>query len=151
MQNFQTWLLPKPAGDGTYAIFAPYTLTTELPLIDTSGDSGKWVATLVEQPDRYNHEIFAAATRLYTLDEVVKTISKVSGKTVTLNTISIETYKSFLPPGAQAPLAAMNEYVAEFGYYGPHTKSLVEQSAKLARGHLTTFEEFLHKNPLPLE
>jgi len=152
MQNFQTWLKPKPVGDGTYAIFAPYKLTTEMPLIDTAGDSGKWVASAVEHPEKYNHQVFSAATRLYTLDEIVKTISKVYGKTVNLQTISIETYKSFLPPGAQEPLAAMNLYVNEFGYYGPNTKKLVEESAKHARGHLTTFEEYLKKDhPFELE
>ncbi|GJJ74440.1 NAD(P)H dehydrogenase (quinone) [Entomortierella parvispora] len=148
MQNFQSWLKPRPAGDGTYIIAAPYKPTTELPLIDTAGDSGKWVASAVEHPDKYHHQVFSAATRLYTVDEIVQTISKVSGKTVKFQPISIDAYKGYLDEGAKEPLAAMNLYVVDFGYYGPDTKHLVEHSAKQARGHLTTFEEYLKKDPI---
>ncbi|KAG0018427.1 hypothetical protein BGZ82_000447 [Podila clonocystis] len=150
MQNFKTSLHPKPVGDGTFSISAPYNLTTELPLM-SAVDSGQWVATLVEHPDQYIGAEVSAAVRLYSMDEIVKTISKVTGKTVKFNKISIETYKSHLPPGAAEPLAAQYEYVTEFGYFGPETKSLIEASAKLARGHLTTFEEYLINNPFHLE
>ncbi|KAG0049982.1 hypothetical protein BGZ83_005220 [Gryganskiella cystojenkinii] len=150
MQNLHSWLLPKPAGDGTFVVSAPYKPTTELPLIDTFADSGKWVATLVENPKKYDGQVVSAATRLYTLNEVVETISRVTGKTVKFREISPETYKSFLPPAAAGPLTAMNEYDVEFGYYGPETKTLVEASAKLARGELTTLEQYLRNNPLPL-
>ncbi|KAG0009499.1 hypothetical protein BGZ81_003355 [Podila clonocystis] len=134
MQNFNASLHPKPVGDGTFAISAPYNLTTELPLMNAT-DSGKWVATLVEHPDQYNTAEVRAAVHLYSMDEIVKTISKVTGKTVKFNKISIDTYKSHLPPGAAEPLAAQYEYVAEFGYFGPETKALIEASAKLARGY----------------
>ncbi|KAG0045430.1 hypothetical protein BGZ83_009357 [Gryganskiella cystojenkinii] len=150
MQNFKASLHPKPVGDGTFAISAPYNLTTELPLMSAL-DSGKWVATLVEHPDKYNGVEVSAAVRLYSMDEIVKTISKVTGKTVKFNKISIEAYKSHLPPGAAEPLAAQYEFVTEFGYFGPETKTLIEASQKLARGHLTTFEEFVVKSPFHLQ
>jgi uncharacterized protein YbjT (DUF2867 family) len=150
MQNFKAALHPKPVGDGTYTISAPYDLTTELPLMSAI-DSGKWVATLVEHPNEYNGAEVRAAVRMYSLDEIVKTISKVTGKTVKFNKISIETFKSSLPPGVAEPLAPQYEYVTEFGYFGPETKSLIEASVKLARGHLSTFEEYLVNNPFHLE
>ncbi|KAG0043361.1 hypothetical protein BGZ83_011484 [Gryganskiella cystojenkinii] len=149
MQNFKALLHPKPVGDGTFAISAPYNLTTELPLI-SAVDSGKWVATLVEHPDQYNGAEVRAAVRMYSLDEIVKTISKVTGKTVKFNKIAIETYKSHLPPGKET-LADQYQFVTEFGYFGPKTKSLIEASVKLARGHLTTFEEYVINNPFHLE
>lgn len=151
LQNFHTWLKPKPAGDGTYVLYGPFQSSTELPLIDTAGDTGKWVASAVEHPEKYNYQVFSAFTRIYTPDEIVKTISMVSGKTVKFQPISIDTYKSYLPPLAQEPLAAMNEFIVEFGYYGPDTNNLVEHSAKQARGRLTTLEEYLKRDPIQLD
>jgi len=42
-------------------------------------------------------------------------------------------------------------YIQDFGYYAPQTKKAVEWSAQEARGKLTTFEDYLAKNPLKLE
>ncbi|KAG0049978.1 hypothetical protein BGZ83_005216 [Gryganskiella cystojenkinii] len=151
MQNLHGWLTPKLVSDGTFAIKAPYHPTTVLPLIDANADTGKWVAAAVEDPDRYEGKVFSAATRLYTLNEIVETVSKVTGKTVKFQEISIEEYKNSLPLAARGPLSAMNEYIVEFGNFGPEMKSLLDWSSKQARGQLTTLEEYLINNPLHLE
>jgi hypothetical protein len=41
-------------------------------------------------------------------------------------------------------------YFQDFGYYGPQTKENVEWTAQQARGKLTTFEEYIAKNPIQL-
>lgn len=151
MQNFQDWLRPHPAGDGTYKIPVTYGPSAELPLIETLADTGKWVAAAVERPDVYEGKVFSAATRLYTLNEISEALHKATGKTVKFNQIPVETYKTFLPPGAQEPLTQMHLYAEEFGYYGPETRSLIEWSAQQARGKLTTFEEYLAQNPIHLQ
>ncbi|GJJ67785.1 NAD(P)H dehydrogenase (quinone) [Entomortierella parvispora] len=150
MQNFKHALHPKPVGDGTFVISAPYDLTTELPLM-SAVDSGKWVATLVEHPDKYKDAEVRAAAGMYTVDEIIKTISRVTGKVVKFNKISIDAFKSSLPPGVAGPLADQYQYISEFGYFGPQTRSLIEASIRLARGHLTTFEEYVAKDPFQLE
>ncbi|KAG0044179.1 hypothetical protein BGZ83_010577 [Gryganskiella cystojenkinii] len=150
MQNFHTWFTPHPNGDGTFNLSGTYDLTTELPLIDVAADTGKFVAAAVEHPDQFRDKTLTGSVHIYTVDEIVKIMNKATGKKIKYNKISIETYKGFLPPGAKEPLAAMNEYLAAFPYYGPNTKSLVASSAKQARGHLTTLEQYFAKNPLPL-
>ncbi|KAG0044538.1 hypothetical protein BGZ83_010247 [Gryganskiella cystojenkinii] len=151
MQNFQTWMHPQPTGDGTYVISGISSQSSELPLIDIFADTGKWVAAAVENPDKYQGKIFCAATRVYTMDEILQILQKKTGKTVNYRQIPVETYKSYLPPGSQDPLTAMHLYTEECGYYGPDTRSLVEWSAQQARGQLTTFEQYLVNNPLRLD
>jgi hypothetical protein len=42
-------------------------------------------------------------------------------------------------------------FMQDFGYYGPDTEELVAKGAAMGHGTLTTFEEFLKKNPLDLQ
>lgn len=70
MQNLKGFLRPRPVSDGTFVIPTSYKPTTGLTLIETLGDSGKWFATLVENPDRHQGHVVSAATRFYSLYEM---------------------------------------------------------------------------------
>jgi len=151
MQNFNTHTSPRPIGDGTYAITNLCHPTTELALIEPAADTGKWVGAMLAEPDKYAGQTFAAATRLYTWEEVVQTMSKVSGKTVLYKQVPDDVFKGFMPPALADTSVQMWQYVRDFGYYGAGQKEMVDWSAKQARGQLTTLEEYLTKHPLNLQ
>ena len=151
MQNFGHFMGPRPAGDGTYAIAHFVKPETLLPLIDTVDDSGKYVGAILAEPDKYEGKVFSAATRLYSYNEVVKTMSEASGKTVNFKQLPLEVWKGFLPAEVADYLVDMFLWIQDYGYYGPQSEELVNWTAKQARGKLTTLEEYLAKSPLRLQ
>lgn len=151
MQNFNHFMGPRPAGDGTYAIAHFVKPETQLPLIDTVDDSGKFVGAILAEPDKYEGKVFSAATRLYSYSEIVKTMSEASGKIVNYKQLPQGVWKSFLPADIAEYLADMFVWIQDYGYYGPQSEELVDWTAKQARGKLTTLEEYLAKSPLHLQ
>lgn len=150
MQNYQGWMAPRPAGDGTYAIMNIFNPETEIPLIDIT-DTGKWVGAILASPEKYHHKVFDAATRLYKMQEIVEIMSKVTGKKIVHKQAPDDVFKNFLPQATQEMYLQMLQYMRDYGYYGTNQKELVEWAAKQARGKLTTLEEYLQKEPLKLE
>ena len=150
MQNFQNRMAPRPTGSGAYVISRPVPPHTQLPLIDTAGDTGKYVGAILAEPDKYEGKVFCAATALYSMEEMAQIISKVSGKKVSYEPVSADSYQQGLPAWGKM-LVEMMLYQQDFGYYGPKTKELVAWAAENARGKLHTFEEYLIMNPLQLQ
>lgn len=146
MNNFVLGMKPRPSGDGTYSIHGVSSPTTQFPLFDTAGDTGKYVAALLFDPDDYNGKVLYCASDLRTMDEITQIYSKTTGKTVEYKQIPPGVFGNFIPNKRMAGnLTEMTLYFQDFGYFGLDTKSKIESSAKVARGHLTTFEEFLRR------
>jgi uncharacterized protein YbjT (DUF2867 family) len=59
MSNFHDSMTPRPLGnDGTtYALFNFVHPDTQLPLIDTAGDTGKWVAAILTDFPKYKDQV----------------------------------------------------------------------------------------------
>ena len=150
MQNFNHFMGPRPVGDGNYAIAHFVKPETQLPLINTVDDTGKYVGAILADPDKYEGKVFSSATRLYTYSEIVEQMSKSSGKTVHYKQLPLDVWKSFLPAESADYLVDMFLWIQDYGYYGPQTEELVNWTAKQARGSLTTLEEYLVKYPLHL-
>ncbi|MCJ1435842.1 NmrA-like domain-containing protein 1 [Xylographa pallens] len=150
MQNFKSIMAPRPTGLGSYVISRPVSPKSLLPLIDTAGDTGKYVGAILAEPDKYEGKIFCAASALYPMEEIAQIISKVSGKTVTFEQVSAESFLQGLPPWG-GMLVEMMLFQQEFGYYGPRTNELVAWAVENARGKVHTFEEYLTENPLQLQ
>jgi len=152
MENYQAqpFLAPQPAGDGTYVFARNSSPKTELPLIDAVGDTGKFVGAILAEPEKYEGKRFHAATALYTLEEVVRLLSKSSGKTIVYKQISDEEFEKSLPFFGGLFREGYS-YGEEFGYFGPGTKESVAWAAANARGKLSTFEEYLEAHPFQLE
>jgi uncharacterized protein YbjT (DUF2867 family) len=148
MQNFGGMMAPQPSrdGDGTFAINNIVTPQTQMPLIETVEDTGKYIGAVLAEPEKFEGKVLSAATKLYSFEKVAQTISELTGKTVRYNQIPVEMFKKFLPPAAADNLVEMLLYFQDFGYYGPETEMLVEWTAQNARGKLTTFEEYIAKN-----
>ncbi len=82
MQNFKGRQAPRPLGDGTYALFNIYTPDVKIPLIAVAADTGKCIAAILAEPEKYAGKDIACATKLYAQTEVVEILSKASRKTV---------------------------------------------------------------------
>ncbi|KAK3680809.1 hypothetical protein LTR37_021037 [Vermiconidia calcicola] len=79
-KNFhQSLLAPRRAGDGTGYITCHVSPQTKFPLLAVVDDSGKFVGSILAEPDKYEGKKFCAATALYTLEEIAAIMSKVSG------------------------------------------------------------------------
>ncbi|RMJ21880.1 NmrA-like family [Aspergillus sp. HF37] len=146
MQNFMTMTVPRPAGDGggsddlvVTGIQAP---ETELPWIDVEADTGKFVARILAEPERFEGAVFAAANQVCSYEETMRVMSKVTGRSVRYVQIPEETFCGFFPPAAAEAFVSMFRYYEEFGYYGPGMKGDVEWARENARGTLTTLEEY---------
>lgn len=151
MSNFSETMAPHPVGDGTYALFNFVSKETKLPLIDTAGDTGKWIAAILADFPKYEGKVLCAATGLYTFIEIVGALSKASGKSVAYRQLPEETWRSFLPPMMQDHIAEMLQYIQDYGYYGEDTEGKVSWSAEQAQGKLTTLAEYLQANPVKLK
>ncbi|CAI6237200.1 unnamed protein product [Periconia digitata] len=151
MSNFGATMAPHPVGDGTYAVFNFVNPETKLPLIDTAGDTGKWIAAILADFPKYEGKVLSAATAFYTFNQIVESMSKASGKSVSYKQLSEKTWRGFLPPTMKDHVAEMLQYFQDYGYYGEDTEEKVMWSAKQARGELTTLDEYFQKNPLKLD
>lgn len=151
MQNFATFMGPHPAENNTYAISNFVNPDTQLPLIEIVDDTGKFVGAILAEPAKYEGKVFSAATGLYSFTEVVETMSKISGKTVTYQQIPQTVWSGFLPPVMAGYMTDMFLWIQDYGYYGRKTGEEVKWSAEQARGKLTTLEEYLKKHPLHLQ
>ena len=152
MQNYHTVMKPRKMPDGIYSMARHVSPQTRLPMIDTASDTGKFVGAILADPEQYEGKTFCAATKLYTMEEQAAILSKYTAKEVVYKQIPGEVFKSSLPPGPYADvLMEMMSYQQDFGYYGAQTEELVKWANVNARGNLTTFEEYLEKNPLVLD
>ncbi|WBW73749.1 NmrA family protein [Schizosaccharomyces osmophilus] len=150
MQNFDWNMKPHPIGDGTYALPNIVAPSTKLPLINIE-ETGKFVAAILANANDFEGKILAGATQLYTMEEIVRIMSKSSGKTVVYNQLPEKVFRNFLPSSMADYLVDMLLYIQDFGYYGPKTKDLVVWTAANARGKLTNLEEYFTEHPLKLE
>jgi uncharacterized protein YbjT (DUF2867 family) len=155
MENFQsqTLLAPRKADDGTWVVALHVAPNIQWPLINAVRDTGKFVGAILAKPVEYNGKTFCAATKFYSLEEMIAIMSKATGKTIVYKRISQEeSRKSLAVPGVLADMfVEMLAFLEEAGYFGPDGEKLVAWAAKNARGRLSTFEEYLEAHPLRLE
>ncbi|KAL9094412.1 MAG: hypothetical protein Q9165_003262 [Trypethelium subeluteriae] len=154
MENFQSqsFLSPQQAPDGTWVMTRHASPKSQIPLIDASGDTGKFVGAILADPNKYEGKTFYAATAFYSLEDIAAVISKATGKTVVYKQISLEDFRNGLsfPDSLTDIFAEGFKYQEEFGYFGPDSKQLVAWAVENARGEPSTFEEYLEAYPIQL-
>jgi uncharacterized protein YbjT (DUF2867 family) len=141
---------PSPANDGTFVLADLLPGNTPVPYIDIA-DTGKWVAAILADPDKYAGKFFSAAADLYTPDEVTAVMSKVTGKTVKHVQLPDEVIKDFFPEGFKEQLYEMWVLNRDYGYFGEGQKEAVQWAKEQAIGELTGLEAFLRKVEFKLE
>jgi len=154
MENFQSqpFLAPQQAPDGTWVLARHTSPETQLPYIDAVGDTGKFVGTILAEPDKYQGKTFCAAQALYSWEEIAAIISKATGKTIVYKQISLEEFRQSLPFESDISDIFVEGFSCQeqFGYFGPDSKKLVTWAAENARGRLSTLEEYFQTHPLQL-
>ena len=153
MENFRNQAKPRPTDEpGVYQIASIPANDTLIPLIDTVADTGKYIAPILANPDKYEGKVFYGATKLYTYDEAAQAISHATGKKVVYKSLPSHVFRGFLPPDAAEPAVQMLEWFRDSGYYGPKMQEQVDWTVQQVSGDvLTTFEDFLEKNPIVLD
>jgi uncharacterized protein YbjT (DUF2867 family) len=96
MQNFKTGMKPRQAGDGTYVLANIVRPDTMILLIDVT-DTGKWVAPMLLNPEKYEGQVVAASVKVYTLQEVVNIIGKAERKTAVYRQLPEDVFRGFVP------------------------------------------------------
>lgn len=151
MSNFHESMAPRPADDGTYVLAGFVNPEAKIPLIDTTGDTGKWATAILTDFPKYEGKVLCCSTAIYTFQEMVDAMSKASGKTVVYKQLPEGLWRGFLPPTMRDHVGEMLRYFEEYGYYGEDTERKVRWSAEQAHGKLTTLDEYFRANPLNLQ
>ena len=153
MENFRGNSQPRATDEpGVYRIANIPANETRIPLLDTAADTGKFIAPILANPDKYEGKVFCGATKMYSYDEVAQAISNATGKKVIYKSLPSHVFRTFLPPDAAGPAVQMLEWFRDSGYYGPKTQEQVDWTVEqVSQGSLTTFEDFLKKNPINLK
>jgi uncharacterized protein YbjT (DUF2867 family) len=146
MQNYAVMMAPHPVGDGTFAISNVVRPDTKFPHINIEGDTGKYIGAILAEPGKFEGKVLSAATNFWSLAETAQILTHLTGKTVKYNQIPVDMFKGFLPPHGAECITEMMLYCEDIGYYGRESKEKVAWTASVARGKLTTLEEYLAKN-----
>ncbi|EED16241.1 hscarg dehydrogenase, putative [Talaromyces stipitatus ATCC 10500] len=141
MQNYDRMVQPHHSGDGTFAITNVVRPDTKLPHIDIEGDTGKFVGAILAEPDKFED--------FYSFEDVAQMLTRLTGKTVKYYQVPVELFKGFLPPHGAQCMAEMMLYSEDPGYYGSDSKEKVDWTVSVARGKLTTLEEYFAKHMPP--
>lgn len=151
MQNFSSVIKPRPVGGDTYALSLHVNPTCQFPLIDVR-ETGKWVTAILLDPAGFEGKVLCGAARLYTMEEMAGVISRKTGKNVIYQQCSPDDFRAAMHHNPYAELLIeMMLWQQEFGYFGPGTEEQIKWSVEHANGKITTFEEFLDKEPVLLD
>jgi hypothetical protein len=124
---------------------------TKVALFDTATDTGTFVAGILSQDPKSVDGLYVpAVSQWVTPNEIVQTITKVSGTEVKFHSVPEKVWQSFLPmPEKMAQELAENMVlVREYSYYG---KGAEKEQAKadekvLAGAKTVSWEEFVKAN-----
>jgi uncharacterized protein YbjT (DUF2867 family) len=142
----------KPGQDGVPTWTQPFDGDkTQVPLFDAATDTGTYVAGILSQdPESVNGLYVPAVSQWLTPNEIVQTITKVTGTEVKFQSVPEKVWQSFLPmPEKLAEELTENMVlVRDYSYYG---KGAEKEQAKanervLAGAKTVTWEEFIKAN-----
>lgn len=155
MENFEStsYLTPRKEEDGTWAVALHVSPNIKWPLVNAVRDTGKFVGAILAEPEKFDGKTICCAAKLYSLGEMIATMSKATGKDITYKRISTEEFRTrlTLPDGLVDMFMEMIAFLDDTGYFGPDSEELVAWAANNARGKLSTFDEYLEAHPLRLE
>ncbi|KAI5363641.1 Putative NmrA-like domain, NAD(P)-binding domain superfamily [Septoria linicola] len=123
---------------------------TKLPLINAVGDTGKFVAAILVEPERFSGKVVRAVAREYSHEEIVGCLSRVTGKEIAYRQVRLRGAIEEMA-GWEALVVEYFGYLEKFGYFGPAQEESVERSVANVKGKLSTFKEYLEAHPVRLE
>lgn len=131
-------------GDGTYVLSMAMAPSARLPMIDIN-DTGKYIAPVLLDPDKYNGKNFTSATQFCTPQQLIEGWTKIAGKTVTYTRSDGMTSDAFTPE-MRAELKKSSGLFDEFSYFGPTGQADLEWTHAQLKDELITWEDFVKAN-----
>lgn len=114
---------PLPIDHPSYGLFFPGAASesTLLPIIDPTADLGKFVNSILLNPEKTIGHSFNVAENLYTLEQITQILQQ-QGLRVNLHLIDMQTFKAGLaakglPESFQTTMQHVVEYIVEYGYF----------------------------------
>ena len=123
----------------------PWKKDILLPLIDIT-DTGKYLAPVLFDLDRYNGKTFTAATAFYTPQKMVEARSEVTGKKVILTQGTSGASMGGLTPEMVKSLKESNGLMDDHSYYGPTGTKDLEWTLAQMNEEVTSWEDFIRAN-----
>lgn len=142
MQNYVGKLAPKLV-DGTYTISDRFTPEEKVPLIDIT-EIGMLVTAILTNFEKYEGKVLAAAERLYPMKEIAAALSE--SKEVRYEQLSEAAMRKSMPPQIANVFVEAQKFQKEYGFYGPDSAALIEQTKVLTGVKLTSLAEYLKVN-----
>ena len=123
----------------------PWKEDTLLPLIDIA-DTGKFLAPVLFDPNKYNGKVLTAATAFYTPKEMVDAWTKVTGKKVIFAQRTGGAPTGALSPEMVKSLKESNGLIGDYSYYGPTGKKDLEWTLAQMTEETTSWGNFVQAN-----
>ncbi|PYI11459.1 NAD(P)-binding protein [Aspergillus sclerotiicarbonarius CBS 121057] len=102
MQNFETFMKPNPcpSGDGSWVVSCVVDGEKKLPMVDAAGDMGAYVVPLLllGEEEGVGGKTYASSG-VWTFNEMVEVIGRVSGRKVRYERLDEKVYAGFMPGG----------------------------------------------------
>lgn len=152
LQNIKGSIRPDPAtGVATWSL--PWSATaTQLPALDIVADTGKFVAGALTLGAAADGQYIQGVSQWTTPDEVVKTISEVTGTQTVFKQVTVEQWEERLPmpPFIKTELGENMLLIRDYSYYGndaPGKQGASDKYVEAVEGQkLTTLLEFVKAN-----
>ncbi len=148
MQNIKGMI--KPGQDGVPTFTQPWNGSeTQVPLFDSGTDSGTFVAGILSRDlESVNGMWVHAVSQWVTPNQIVETISKVSGTQVKFQSVPEDIYKGFLPEKIASEITENMVLVRDYSYYGKGQEKQQENIDKKVLGgaKTVTWNQFVKDN-----
>ena len=122
MEYFKTLYSPKKTGPDSYTIQVALRPSSILPVVNARRDTGKFIVPLLLDPARYAGKHIMAAAEPLTLSQIANIMTDVTGKNVSFEEVSDDTFWNELLPEEMRPLrpvmGGLTGFVREHGFLG---------------------------------
>ncbi|KAH6682211.1 NmrA family transcriptional regulator [Plectosphaerella plurivora] len=144
MSNFSQMMQKGP--DGAFTLAYPVSADAQFPLFDAKGDTGKFVAAVLSDPETTYGQQVLAASGYYTPKRILSEFEEVTGQKANFYAIDADTYKSYLPPSMAQEMLENHLFVEDPGYFKGLSLDASEKLLADAGTPATSWKEFLEKN-----
>ncbi|KAM7201770.1 NAD(P)-binding protein [Naviculisporaceae sp. PSN 640] len=156
MENFTGFLQPKyDSGTGKWILKRPNSPDSLVSLIAAVEDTGKFVGSILAEPERYAGRTVNAAQGRYSYREIAEAIGKGAGKEVVYEESGEEEFKQQFGGGVIGEaFFQLYRYFEEFGLYGSDEEEVVKRAAEDVNGGKETLmglNEYFARHPIQLE
>ncbi|KAK6850789.1 NAD(P)-binding protein [Apiospora arundinis] len=143
MQNHLSIMPLVKSNAGSYAFQQPWPPETRIPLIDIR-DTGKFLAPVLGNPNKYHGKRLTCATAFYTPIEMAETWSKVLGKIVTLQqTTEADSYAVPFTEEQRKVIKDASTLMTKYEYFGPTGNADLDWTLEQLTDKPVTWEEFV--------